>query len=258
MSATLNRWFPPFTLAVWGGISLYFTISGRLSAFLHPNFRPGVWVAGFVLLLLAVLTFVGAWRDGEQACCVDEACAHPLSRMTAGKFLTFGVLFLPLALAYTGGSDGFSLNAIENRGVITDVGALAGKRDVVFPGDGGKAGELMQISVIDLLYAARDRGLMGDFEGHRVEVVGQLMPEKEANPLGNRMKLVRMFMSCCAADAKPIAAILELGQKPNVPELSWVRVVGVPTFPMEGGRTIVVLKAESIEPTSPPDEAMLF
>jgi uncharacterized membrane protein YcgQ (UPF0703/DUF1980 family) len=67
-----------------------------------------------------------------------------------------------------------------------------------------------------------------------------------------------MFMYCCAADAKPIAALVEAPEKPAASEMSWVRVVGKVTFPIEGGRTIPVLKATSVTVTPPPEETMLY
>jgi hypothetical protein len=93
----------------------------------------------------------------------------------------------------------------------------------------------IEVQVIDLLYAAQDTSMRA-----------------------NRFKLMRMFMYCCAADAKPIAALVEAPEKPNIAEMSWVRVVGKVDFPIEGGRTIAVLKAVSVKQTDPPEETMLY
>jgi len=256
MTRSLQRWLPSLTLAAWGFVLLYFYGSGRLSAFLHPAFRPGVLIAGSVLLLMAVGFAVG----GGEACCEEDACGHGMSRMTLGKILAFAVLLLPLSLAFMTG-DGFSLNAIQNRGVVTDASELAAFRSKELEGlelPGG--GERLKLSIIDLLYAAKDARIEAEFRGRTVEVVGQLMTETEANPRGNRKRLVRMFMNCCAADAKPVGALVEFsGPADNaLAELSWVKIVGQPTFPMEGGKKITVLKVEAMEPTDPPDEAMLF
>jgi uncharacterized repeat protein (TIGR03943 family) len=116
----------------------------------------------------------------------------------------------------------------------------------------------IEVQVIDLLYAAQDTSMRADFEGKTVETIGQLMPADADNSGGNRFKLMRMFMYCCAADAKPIAALVEAPEKPNIAEMSWVRVVGKVDFPIEGGRTIAVLKAVSVKQTDPPEETMLY
>jgi uncharacterized repeat protein (TIGR03943 family) len=112
--------------------------------------------------------------------------------------------------------------------------------------------------VLDLLYAAQDNALRKDFEGKGVELIGQFMPDATNNADGKRYKAVRMFMTCCAADARPVAAIFEIEQKPGLPEMTWIKVTGTATFPIENGRRIAILKADKVEKCSPPEEAMLY
>jgi len=40
--------------------------------------------------------------------------------------------------------------------------------------------------------------------------------------------------------------------------MAWVKVVGKVEFPIEGGRTIPVLKATSVTQVDPPEETMLY
>jgi uncharacterized repeat protein (TIGR03943 family) len=124
---------------------------------------------------------------------------------------------------------------------------------------------LIIAEVLDLLYAAQDNAMRKDFEGKRVELVGQLMPDKtkaapDAAPVqgGKRFKAVRMFMTCCAADARPVATLVEADALPELPEMSWIKVVGTSTFPMENGRRISILKAEKVTKTEPPAESMIY
>ncbi len=112
--------------------------------------------------------------------------------------------------------------------------------------------------VLDLLYAAQDNLLRKDFEGQRVQLIGQFMPDSSNNAAGNRFKAVRMFMTCCAADARPVATLVEAEKLPAFPEMTWVKITGTPTFPLEKGRRISVLKAEKIEKAEPPAEAMIY
>ncbi len=256
MTKTLDRWLPSLTLTLWGSVLLYFFYSGRLSAFLHPSFRPGVMIAGAVLLVLALAVAIG----GSASCCEEDGCGHPISRLTSGKLLAFAVLILPISLAFRQSQDSFGLAAIENRGVIMDASAMGGG---MYQGAGEfspkQVDGRLSISVMDLLYASAEPTLRSEFDGKPVEVIGQLMQETESNPRGNRMKVIRMYMSCCAADARPVGVLVEFpALPPDLPELSWVKVVGVPSFPMEGGRNLAVIKVEGMEPTAAPDESMLY
>lgn len=112
--------------------------------------------------------------------------------------------------------------------------------------------------VLDLLYAAQDSILRQDFEGKNVELIGQFMPDSSNNVGGNRFKAVRMFMVCCAADSRPVATLVEADKLPDFPEMTWVKITGKPSFPIEKGRRISVLKAEKVERTKPPEEAMIY
>lgn len=112
--------------------------------------------------------------------------------------------------------------------------------------------------VLDLLYAAQDNALRKDFEGKPVELIGQLMPDTTNNPDGKRFKAVRMFMTCCAADARPVAVLAEGTGKQELPEMTWIKITGTATFPVENGKRIAILKAEKVEKCNPPEETMLY
>jgi len=111
--------------------------------------------------------------------------------------------------------------------------------------------------VLDLLYAAQDNVLRKDFEDKKVELIVQYMPDATSNGAGNRFKGVRMFMTCCAADARPIATLVEADAMPSFPEMTWIKVVGTATFPIERGRRVSVVHATKVEKTEPPAESML-
>ena len=116
----------------------------------------------------------------------------------------------------------------------------------------------LRIEVLDLIFAAQDAALRGDLEGKTAELTGQFMLAKSRNPKGNRFKCVRMMMACCAADARPVAVLVECNKLPKVPEMKWVRITGTVTFPLEAGKRVPVLRAQKVEPCAPPDERFIF
>ena len=276
-----SRWLPCATLTAWSSVLLYFYFSGRIASFLIPTFRPYVLIAGVVLGAMAAMFL---FQSAEAQCCIESECGHPMSRLAAGKVLTFLILLLPISVAAFFSPDAFGKAAIENRGIITDASALgvAPTREAIsqpvespLPSDTESTpaaqpepspGDYLQrtpeghivAEVLDLLYAAQDTTLRKDFEGKRIELVGQLMPDTADNAGGKRFKAVRMFMTCCAADARPIAAAVESAELPNLPEMTWIKITGTSTFPIENGRRISVLKADKVEKTTPPDESMLY
>ena len=118
--------------------------------------------------------------------------------------------------------------------------------------------------VTDLLFAAEDESMRPLFEKRTVELIGQYLPVKDASD--QRFQIVRMFMVCCAADARPIAiAVLPPTQadakaaSAKAPvEMSWTRVVGTVEFPLENGRRIPIIHAQTATQCDPPSEAMLY
>jgi uncharacterized repeat protein (TIGR03943 family) len=110
------------------------------------------------------------------------------------------------------------------------------------------------LEVTDLLYAESEDSLRKMFSDKTIEVLGQYLPGTEPG----QFRLVRMFIVCCAADARPIAVPVKASLPTNIAEMSWVKVVGKATYEKNGDRMHVVLKADTIEPSDPPAESMLY
>jgi uncharacterized repeat protein (TIGR03943 family) len=110
------------------------------------------------------------------------------------------------------------------------------------------------LEVTDLLYAESEDSLRRMFADKTIEVIGQYLPGSDAK----QFKLVRMFIVCCAADARPLAVPVAVSGPMTATEMGWVKVVGKATYTQKGDRAHVVLQADKVEPTDPPAEAMLY
>lgn len=256
MTSILNRWLPGFTLVAWGGVLLFSFAAGRLTL-LHPSFRPFAVAAGIILVALA---FVILRDPASSAACDGDCSPQPMNRLTIGRLLTFLVLILPILAAVVASPSGFSAATMRNRGFATEAAALPPAARDSAPEDfiPKNADGNYALEVPDLLFAVEDEIMRDTFENKTVEVVGQLLPETTRDVTGNRFRLVRMFMNCCAADARPIALTVEGRNRSDAEEMTWVKVIGRATFPIEEGKRVSVLEAEKIMPTDPPEEAMLF
>ncbi|HEX4666458.1 MAG TPA: DUF1980 domain-containing protein [Chthoniobacterales bacterium] len=95
------------------------------------------------------------------------------------------------------------------------------------PNDSGN----IPVQVTDLLYAAQEPFTRKDFEGKRVEIIGQYLTSKKGTSKqelkGNSFMLVRLVMVCCAADMIPAGVTIEATKKPaHLRPTSWLKVVG--------------------------------
>jgi uncharacterized repeat protein (TIGR03943 family) len=274
-----------FTLLLWGGVLLYFRLSGRVASYLHPQFHAYVAVAGAGLLGLAALWW---WASREtDAGCHECGCHHghdeePRSRLTAGAFFAFAVLLLPISAAAFISPSQFGEAAIMNRGIVTDIAQLPsaeppdghwedapewdesmetvdnswpqGQEEGVEYFTRGPDGSI-QVETLDLLFAAQEPALRAEFENQRVSIIGQYVPPRGGGAGG--FDLVRMFMVCCAADARPLG-IKVTGEAVSVPRMGWVRITGIARFEDKGGVLEPNLDLEKIEEVEAPRESSLY
>lgn len=275
---TLSRILAPLTLLEWGAILLYFYASDRLADFLHPSFRPLVLVTG--VLLLGVALVVALFH--EEKCAHDHSAhdhdhghaahdhdhehdGHGHGNLTIGGMLAFLVLCLPLALAAAVSPESFSADLVRSRSAVADPATLPGsaaraqaeeyRNPYLEPNAEGN----VRAEVIDLLYAAVDPAIRADFEGKSLEIVGQYLPPAERDGGAEAFQLVRLFMSCCAADVRPLAVeVVSVAESPGVAPMGWVKVVGTLTFESLGGKLTPVVLATAVTPTESPEEQYVY
>jgi uncharacterized repeat protein (TIGR03943 family) len=276
MRASAQRYLSAGILTIWGVMLAHFYFSGRLASYLHPSFHVWTGISGVILLLLAVgLLFLPG---------VDDLCSEPGCEQWHGQegpvrsALAAFVLVVPILVAATVSPDQFGAAVVINRGSIERINDLPGYEPYVDPalpasedsqaagGTGGaeasylpknEAGQI-KAQTVDLIYAAEEPTMRADFENKEVELIGQFMPARANNAKGDRFNLVRMFVICCAADARPVTITVQTDKAQPVAEMSWVKVIGKAAFPIESGRRVPLLLAESVTPCEPPEETFIY
>lgn len=277
MTETVRKWLAAAVLTVWGATLAYVYFSGRVLSYLHPNFQLWTGVSGVVLLLMAGgILFLPA---AEHHHCGDD-CGHDHDHGTPwGRIFGAGILVIPLLVATSISPSQFSAEIVQNRGYVDDIsklpgyqqpyvepalptqdGSVAAGGEAADPGDyleKNAAGQI-KTQTVDLLYAAQEPAMREDFENKEVEVIGQYMPATSNNPKGDRFNLVRMFVVCCAADSRPVAVTVQAARPEKFAEMSWVKVTGKATFPLEGGRRMPVVVADDVTVCDPPKETFIY
>ncbi len=274
MTESLQRYLSAGVLTIWGVMLAHFYFSGRVASYLHPSFHVWTGISGVILVLLAAgLLFLS---EGEDPCC--EGCDHLHGELSPLRsVLTAFVLAVPMLVAAMVSPDQFGAATVTNRGLIERINDLPSYKPFVEPllpaADGSQAtgtegasdgyfprNEAGQIKAqtVDLLYAAEEPTMRADFENKDVELIGQFMPARANNPGGNRFDLVRMFVICCAADARPVAISVQMDEVQPTAEMSWVKVIGKAAFPVESGRRVPLVLAESVTPCDPPEETFIY
>ena len=237
------------------------------------------------LIILAFFSLRGSHRkkSSDSCCHHDQCCSHahdhkdhePHHGGDEAKpgpiIFKTAVLLLPLAVVLIGQNNHYTMSTINNRGIVQDLARLpsakassppvvsaASSRPSISEQPKPDSSNAMPIQVIDLLYAVQMPTYREDFEGKKTEIIGQFVPLTVGNPKGDRFQVIRLFITCCAADAKPVGVTVQYDGPIKVPEMSWVKITGIPTFPMEGGRRTAVLKASKVEECPAPSEPFVY
>ncbi|MFY8215327.1 MAG: TIGR03943 family putative permease subunit [Chthoniobacterales bacterium] len=268
MIEILARFSRAGILMLWGTVLSYFFFSGRIVSYLHPAFHWMTISAGVILVILALLVLLLP-AESDSAGCAPTLQSPILLRAIGGV-----VLVIPLVVTVASSPSQFGATAVMNRGIISSASQLpyiVNIPDEPLPGqafgaDGGSVMDYLtrnakgQIvtEALDLLYAAEEPSMRQDFEGQEVEMIGQFMPANSNNPNGNRFNLVRMFMLCCAADAQPLAILVQPQDFQIFPDMTWVKVSGKAVFPVEGGNRIALVENAHVEETAAPAEVFVY
>jgi uncharacterized repeat protein (TIGR03943 family) len=270
MNPILSRFLASGVLLIWGVVLIFFYASGTIASYLHPTFHIYTLLSGSVLVLLA-LVLLFTFPSEHHACGCAGHC-HAGSPF-GGGVLSLLVLTVPLLMATKFSPGTFGATAVRNRGIVENATDLpgyspAGSKENVSLAEGtmmdpdlylkkNATGQIVA-ETVDLLFAASDPVMREDFENKEVEVLGQLLPARTGNPEGDRFNLVRLFVICCAADARSVGIAVQTKTPLDLPEMTWVKVRGKATFPLEGGRRIPLVLASSVTETEPPSDSFLY
>lgn len=114
------------------------------------------------------------------------------------------------------------------------------------------------LEVPEIYYTAGDAEVQSVIAGQSVETTAQVLPEKVNNADGHRLRIFRLLVQCCAADARPYSVPVDFGKKaPEFKDMSWVKVTGKMAFRKEGNQTVPIIESATIEPTAAPDNQMI-
>lgn len=197
----------------------------------------------------------------------------------AGILVTLLIVLVPAIGGAALSQDKFSVQTLANKGLYSNEVGSPGKNSRARPkakADAPAAEEdrytladlekqvrksedgNFLIPIPSLFYSAADEELADVLQGQPVETTGQVAPEiAENDPQGTRLRLYRLFISCCLADARPIGFSADFGETPpEFAEDTWVKIVGSMHYPEKDGRRVPVLTVDEIEAIPEPEDQM--
>jgi len=264
MNPQLRRILFSLAVLVWSGVLLYFHTTGRINKYLAPDFRPIAFVGGLGLAVLGLFNLLTATQaadcghdHGDDSHDHETSDVHPLVALL--------LMILPVGLSVAWTKDEYSAAALARKGLYDtpadmNTSFLASAmppltREMIEKSHRKTADGYHEFNLMELFFATGDREMQTAIDGLKVETEGRWIEEKTRNPNGNRKRLYRLFMTCCAADSRAIPIVLEFAQTPpGLPENGWVKVAGTMHFPLEDGVLQPLLKADRALAAEPPYE----
>jgi len=262
---------------IWGAILLYFYHSMRVRFYLAESFHHFVLIGGIGILILGIYSVICPKEKESSKHSHDDhycgSCDHHHSHDHEnehscdhthdeghGPWITGLLTLTPLIIAMTYSTDQFSFSALEKK--KASVKAIAANTQTNRPPftradleknlSRNEHGEF-QMRLISVFYAAGDREIQDIFEGLPVELEGRIAPENLNNSDGNRMRVFRNVITCCAADIQMVDVTLEFPEGAQKPALNdWVKAGGTLTFESLGSEVYPILKIREVTQAEEP------
>jgi len=260
------------SVMLWGVVLIYFYQHEKLSIYISAKFHIYVLIGGLAALVIGIFNLAtinikadcGHDHDHDDG----EDCGHDHDgedghshASDLNPFVAICLIALPLFFSIAVTQHGLSDEYAESiSGADVDaqtfnfidippftLETLEKSRDKTADG-------AFKLNLLELFYTAGDTEQMEVFDGLSVETEAKLRNEPNRNDSGKRMRLYRLFMTCCAADTKAIPLSIEFdGELPDISHHSWVRVAGVMSYEEVDGVSYPVLKVSRIEQIPVPE-----
>ncbi len=250
-------WWELWPMLGWGLFTVHLYLSGSMKFFLRPIYAHLAGGAGFVLLA----AFVCGWwhrrrsmRARRDAHDEDHRHTHDHDGGACGagtgpwRIVRSLAFLVPLVVGLALPERGLNALAALQRGAADPamLAELAAQQETVAA---ERRGEYQFTTVLGVLQRARSSVPV------KVGALGFVARPKEMRP--GTFLLVRFNITCCAADAAPVAIPVHATdpkvreQIRGLKENQWVELYGV------AGGGEAGLRAEEIVPTSEPDKPYL-
>lgn len=268
MKTFLSRALQSLALLIWGGTLLYFHATGRMVKYLAPDFRPLALIGGLGLIvvgLFCLLTLRKTAVCGHDHGPGDEHDHESLDIHPVGAFL---IMVAPLLLAASWTTDGYSVAALTRKG-LDDTAAESGlflssvlpplTKDLIESQHPPDKNGYRRFPLMELFFSSADPEMRDLVTDMQVVTEGRLVADPDPHAPSNQRRLYRLFITCCAADSRPIPIIVRFEDAvPDIDENEWVRLSGTITFPDEGKGPVSLLEVDFAEVTpAPPEESFM-
>ena len=250
----------------WFTVICKLLITGQYSSFMRPEFA-------FILILgaLSLLLFM-------LSACTGTALPRPERRLLPVAIMLLPLFYYLNAQGVTLGSQAYNKRStgmpVLRAASSTSMNTEGGLPSAVTGGDVASEAVELTPDTVSEYYAQNsipeneeELSILDIYDfpqkylGHKVKLCGMFHKEDAqiTRDFGRKMPLIyRFVITCCAADALPVAMFLDLPGDADIAEGSWVEVEGEFTTYETEGKTVPVIIEPIIRGVEPPAEPYLY
>ncbi len=268
MNRVVSRCLQSLALVTWGGALVYFHASGRMVKYLAPDFRLIALAGGLGLVVVGLFCLLTARQQADCGHDHGPEDAHDHESLDIHPLGGFAIMLAPLLLAIAWTTDGYSVAALTRKG-LEDTAAESGlflssilpplTKELIEEQHPSDKNGYRQFPLMELFFSSADPEMRDLVGGMQVVTEGRLVDDPDPHAPPNQRRLYRLFITCCAADSRPIPIIARFEEPlPEIDENEWVRLSGTITFPDEGEGPVSVLEVDFPEIVpAPPEESFM-
>ena len=236
----LMHWLAPALFGIWSAALLYLLITGRYTMFLRPEFDVLLILAHFI-----AMGFMIAALPGERPAIMD------IEGALRAVVLLVPILFLVSLSEGTLGSRAFTNRFVGPSGMTV---GRAGSPAQPKPPAPDRHRSNAELTILDLMLNAKQ------YDGRQVTFTGMMMHDEELKTYfdGRDTAVYRFLITCCAADAIPLAVAVDSDQAAVIATDQWVRVEGDFHLRLVGDDAIPVVEDAVVDPVAPPRFPYLY
>ncbi|MFP6858477.1 MAG: TIGR03943 family protein [Roseibacillus sp.] len=264
MKTTITQVIFSLATIAWGLVPVYLYSSGLISKYLSSSFHLVSLIGGLAMIVLGAFNLLHA---GRMLGCGHDHHDHGNGHDHHDQNPVAAILLmvLPVALCCGFTNHEYSTKALTWKGLYKKRSSrsslFSSKREpftraLLEKTTPRTAEGNYQLTITELYWSAGDEEIMKAYEGLPAELEGRLIEEdSKLNPKGNRKRLYRVFMTCCAADAQVLGLALEFeGPLPGLADKTWIKVTGTVGYERIDKQDFAYLKVANLKtgPAPPP------
>jgi uncharacterized repeat protein (TIGR03943 family) len=265
---TFNQIISGLATVAWGIVPVYLYARGLIGEYLSESFHLIALSGGLAMIVLGAFNLIHARR--KVGCGHDHSHEHGHDHQGSdhdhheqNPIAAIFLMILPVILCTGFTKHEYSKEALRWKGLYKQrtLRSLYSTYNTEFTREllekrtpkTEEGNFLLQLS--ELYWSAGDEKIMKIYDGLPAQLEGRLIEEDpKLNAGGNRKRLYRVVMTCCAADAQVLGVPLQFsGSLPGLEDKTWITAKGKVAFELIEGQYFAYLTDCDVKATKPPD-----